>query len=221
MSSDLFEIPQAKPKWSGEKNLGFLGRFNESRKGLELLIKAFPKILDKHPNAKVLVAGPGEKESALKLIPQILQKHFIFLGPLSEEDKVSFFKSISIYVAPNTGGESFGIILAEAIAAGAPIVASDIPAFRYLLDDGKYGALFESENPTSLAHHIIDLLKSQEKRENLRRHGLERAERFDWSQVSDEIMNVYLHARGENEKVLLASESRTWNRFFSREGDSS
>ena len=75
--------------------------------------------------------------------------------------------------------------------------------------------LFRS--PASLAQQIIDLLKNKERREHLRRQGLERAQRFDWSQVSDEIMNVYLHARRENEKVILASESRPWNRLFSRE----
>jgi phosphatidylinositol alpha-mannosyltransferase len=126
---------------------------------------------------------------------------------------------LDIYVAPNTGGESFGIILTEAMAAGVPIVASDIPAFRSLLDEGRYGRLFENENSEKLATSIIELLRKPELRADFTRKGLERAERFDWSQVSDEIMNVYLHARGEDEKVRLVSETRPWNRFFTREDE--
>jgi len=70
-----------------------------------------------------------------------------------------------------------------------------------------------------LAEKIIELFRSQEKRQALSARGLERAQRFDWSAVSDEIMNVYLHARRENEKITLASDSRVWNRLFSREAD--
>ena len=220
ISSNFFASALPRPEWNRGHTIGFIGRFSEPRKGLGILLEALPNIARIFPQVRILIAGPGEGIEAMQSVNPALRNNLQFLGRIDDREKASFLKSLDVYVAPNTGGESFGIILAEAMAAGAPIVASDIPAFRYLLDDGKYGALFENENPTSLAHHIIDLLKSQEKRENLRRQGLERAERFDWSQVSDEIMNVYLHARGENEKVLLASESRTWNRFFSREGDS-
>lgn len=221
ISSNFFASAVARHEWKREHTIGFIGRFSEPRKGLGILLEALPNIARIFPQVRILIAGPGEGLEAMQSVNPALRNNLQFLGRIDDREKASFLKSLDVYVAPNTGGESFGIILAEAMAAGAPIVASDIPAFRYLLDDGKYGALFENENPTSLAHHIIDLLKNQEKRENLRRQGLERAARFDWSHVSDEIMNVYLHARGENEKVLLASESRTWNRFFSREGDSS
>ena len=212
---EKFEIPQAKPEWSGEKNIGFLGRFNENRKGLELLIKSLPKVLAKHPDMKVLVAGPGEKESALKLIPQNLKKYFIFLGPLSEEEKVSFFKSISIYVAPNTGGESFGIILAEAMASHTPIVASDLPAFSSLLDGGKFGKLFRSEDSDALASALNEILSSPEKQAHYARLGFEKAKDLDWENVAESIFNVYELAFATNDGVRLASEKRIWNRFRS------
>lgn len=219
ISADFFGSAQPRPEWQRVNTIGFIGRFSEPRKGLGILLEALPSIARIFPNVRILIAGPGEGIEAMQSINPALRNNLQFLGRINDSEKASFLKSLDLYVAPNTGGESFGIILAEAMAAGAPIVASDIPAFRHLLDDGRYGALFENGNPVSLAEQIIDLLKNQEKREHLRGQGLERARRFDWSQVSDEIMNVYLHARGGNEKVLLASESRSWNRFFSREGD--
>ncbi len=72
-----------------------------------------------------------------------------FLGPLSDADKARFLTSIDLYVAPNTGGESFGIILVEAMAAGAPVLASDLPAFVRVLGEGA-GRLFRNENATAL-----------------------------------------------------------------------
>ncbi|HAG54333.1 MAG TPA: alpha-(1-2)-phosphatidylinositol mannosyltransferase, partial [Actinobacteria bacterium] len=118
--------------------------------------------------------------------------------------------------APNTGGESFGIILTEAMASGVPIVASNIPAFSQLLEDGKYGLLFENENASDLAEKLIRLLKDKELAGSYSELGSEYAKRFDWAQVGDEIMNVYLHARGEDEKVTLLSEARPWSRLFTR-----
>ena len=219
ISSDFFSSALPRTEWQREHTIGFIGRFSEPRKGLGILLEALPTVARIFPHVRILIAGPGEGIEAMQSVNPALRNNLQFLGRIDDREKASFLKSLDLYVAPNTGGESFGIILAEAMAAGAPIVASDIPAFKQLLGDGQYGALFENENPASLAEQIIDLLKNKERREHLRRQGLERAQRFDWSQVSDEIMNVYLHARRENEKVILASESRPWSRLFSREDE--
>ena len=217
ISSEFFASALHKPEWKRKHTIGFIGRFSEPRKGLGVLLEALPNVARIFPDVRISIAGPGEGLEAMQSVNPALRNTLQFLGRINDDEKAAFLKSLDLYIAPNTGGESFGIILAEAMAAGAPVIASDIPAFRYLLDEGKYGALFENENPASLAEQIINLLKHEEKREHLRAQGLERAKRFDWSQVSDEIMNVYLHARAENEKVVLASESRAWNRFFTRE----
>jgi len=102
------------------------------------------------------------------------------------------------------------------MASGVPIVASDIPAFSHLLEEGKYGLLFENENPADLADKLIRLLKDKDLAQKYSRSGLDHAARFDWNQVGDEIMNVYLHARGEDEKVTLLSDARPWSRLFTR-----
>ena len=144
-----------------------------------------------------------------------------FLGRLSESEKASFFKSIDLYVAPNTGGESFGIILAEAMASGTVILASDLPAFVHVLGSGKYGETFTNEDSHDLARRAISLFKDEQRRDTLSISAKIGAERFDWSSVGPEIMNVYLHARSEGEKVTIGSDSRNWLRLFNREGTNS
>ncbi|MEY4735672.1 MAG: hypothetical protein RL428_1007, partial [Actinomycetota bacterium] len=114
------------------------------------------------------MAGPGDSAEFLESVPSHLHNRFSFLGRISEEEKADFLHSIGVYVAPNTGGESFGIILAEALAAGAAVVASDIPAFEALLGEGRYGSLFASENPGALSKAIVDLLKDGIKRDRLK-----------------------------------------------------
>ena len=123
---------KVRPEWSGE-TLGFMGRFNEPRKGLKVLIDALPIISRFLPNVRVLVAGPGNPDEFLDQIDPQLRSRIQFLGKLTEEEKADFMSSVGAYVGPNTGGESFGIILAEALAGGAAVVASDIPAFAAVL----------------------------------------------------------------------------------------
>ncbi|MFM8843716.1 MAG: glycosyltransferase family 4 protein [Actinomycetota bacterium] len=221
ISTQFFGGADSNPEWKRPHTIGFIGRFSEPRKGLGILLEALPNIARIFPDVKILVAGPGEGIEAMQSVNPALRNKLQFLGRINDAEKAAFLKSLDLYVAPNTGGESFGIILAEAMAAGVPIVASDIPAFRYLLDEGKNGSLFENENAMSLSEAIIDLLKNDAKRQALSERGLDRAQRFDWGQVSDEIMNVYMHARAPEEKVKLSSDTRSWARFFSREDESS
>ncbi|MTA80065.1 MAG: glycosyltransferase [Actinobacteria bacterium] len=203
--------------WSGN-TLGFIGRFEEPRKGLQVLLDALPIIARFAPDVKVFVAGPGDPREIEKTIHPELRRRFEFLGKISETEKADFMSSIAIYVAPNTGGESFGIILAEALAGGACVVASDIPAFESLLGGGEYGALFTSEDSTDLAKTIIDLLRDEVKRGELARKGKEHAQIFDWDVVAQDIFSIYEMAMVGGEKITLASESRSWNRFISRDG---
>lgn len=204
-----------KPEWSGE-TLGFMGRFNEPRKGLKVLIDALPIISRFLPNVRVLVAGPGEPEEFLKEIDPQLRGRIQFLGRLSENEKADFMTSVGAYIAPNTGGESFGIILAEALAGGAAVVASDIPAFRALLQEGKYGKLFNSEDSTDLAKVIIDLLRDRDERDQLAKLGQDYAQRFDWDVVAENIFEVYEMAIVGNGKVGLVADNRPWNRIWNR-----
>ncbi len=206
----------AQPKWQGN-TIGFLGRFEEDRKGLPVLLDALPIISRFIPDIRVLIAGPGDSDEVLVKVDSQLRDRIEFLGKISEAEKADFLASISLYIAPNTGGESFGIILAEAMAGGATVVASNIPAFADVLGDGQFGALFESENSESLAKVVIDLLRDQEKRKELASAGATHAQRFDWSQVGEEIFEVYELAMVSGRKVSLSSENRSWTRFLGRD----
>ena len=204
-------------KWAGN-TIGFIGRFEEPRKGLQVLLDALPIIARFAPDVRVLVAGPGDSEEVLKSIDAQLRHRFEFLGRISETEKADFMSSVAIYVAPNTGGESFGIILAEALAGGACVVASDIAAFDSLLGGGEYGALFTSEDSTDLAKTIIDLLRDENKRHEVSVKGKEHAQIFDWEVVAEQIFSIYEMAMVGGEKITLTSENRSWNRFLSRDG---
>ena len=203
-------------KWQGN-TIGFIGRFEEPRKGLSVLLAALPVIARFAPDVKVFVAGPGDPTDVEKSIDPQLRHRFEFLGKISEQEKANFMSSVSIYVAPNTGGESFGIILAEALAGGACVVASDIPAFEDLLGHGQFGALFKSEDSTDLAKVIIDLLRDDNKRSELATLGRSRGQSFDWEIIAEQIFSVYEMSIVGSEKVKLASDTRSWNRFLTKD----
>lgn len=114
-----------------------------------------------------------------------------FLGMVSDEDKARLLRSVDVYVAPNTGGESFGIILVEAMSAGAPVLASDLDAFAQVLDQGAAGELFANEDADALAAAAIRLLGDPERRAELSERGTAHVRRFDWSTVGADILAVY------------------------------
>ena len=214
--ADNYRDGSSRAQWQGN-TVGFLGRFEEDRKGLPVLLDALPIISRFIPDIRVLIAGPGDSEEVLTKVDPQLRHRVEFLGKISEEDKADFLASVSLYIAPNTGGESFGIILAEAMAGGAAVVASDIPAFADVLGHGQYGALFESENSENLAKVIIDLLRDETKRKELAAAGKVHAQRFDWGQVGEEIFEVYELAMVSGQKVSLTSENRSWTRLLGRD----
>ena len=214
--ADRYADGTSQEKWSGN-TIGFIGRFEEPRKGLSVLVDALPVISRFAPDVKVFVAGPGNPEDVIESIDPQLRQRFEFLGKISESEKADFMSSVAVYVAPNTGGESFGIILAEALAGGACVIASDIPAFDDLLGQGEYGALFESESSTELAKVVIDLLRDEKKRKELSSRGKERAKKFDWKVVAEQIFSVYEMSIVGSQKVRLASDTRPWNRFLGKE----
>jgi len=214
--ADNYRDGSPRSEWQGN-TIGFLGRFEEDRKGLPVLLDALPIISRFIPDVRVLIAGPGDSEEVLEKVNPQLRNRVEFLGKISEEDKADFLASVSLYIAPNTGGESFGIILAEAMAGGAAVVASDIPAFVDVLGNGEFGALFESENSESLAKVVIDLLRDKNKREELAKSGAVHAQRFDWSQVGEQIFEVYELAVVSGQKVSLSSDSRSWARLLGRD----
>ncbi|MGW2345580.1 glycosyltransferase family 4 protein [Streptomyces sp. NPDC001661] len=171
--------------------IGFIGRIDEPRKGLPVLMKALPKILAERPQTRLLVAGRGDEDEAVASLPKEMRDRVEFLGMVSDEDKARLLASVDVYVAPNTGGESFGIILVEAMSAGAPVLASDLDAFAQVLDQGAAGELFTNEDADTLAVAALRLLGDPERRAELRARGSKHVRRFDWSTVGADILSVY------------------------------
>ncbi|MGW6537642.1 glycosyltransferase family 4 protein [Streptomyces sp. NPDC055011] len=187
---DFFAGAEPKEAWQGE-TLGFIGRIDEPRKGLPVLMRALPRILTERPGARLLVAGRGDEEEAVASLPPEMRSRVEFLGMVSDEDKARLLRSVDVYVAPNTGGESFGIILVEALSAGAPVLAADLDAFAQVLDQGAAGELFANEDADALADAAIRLLGDPARRAELSRRGSAHVRRFDWSTVGADILAVY------------------------------
>jgi phosphatidylinositol alpha-mannosyltransferase len=174
--------------WPGEGNaIGFVGRIDEPRKGLDTLLDAMPYLWRDRPQLRLLVAGPGELDHPV-------DDRVVLLGQVDEETKARVYRSVDVFVAPNTGGESFGIILLEAMAAGAPVVASDLDAFRRVLettDGGSAGLLATVGDPESIAHACLTILASDTRSVHMRRTGEHVVRRYDWTVVAREVVRVY------------------------------
>ncbi len=169
----------------------FLGRIDEPRKGLDVLLKAMPQIVERFGEIRLLVAGPGDIGGVRASLDPTVSPHVGFLGLVTEDDKVRAFKSADVYIAPNTGGESFGIVLLESMAAGTPVLASDIEAFSKVLENGTSGALFANGDSVDLATQLEALLIDAPRCEALRIEGFRRSREFDWASVARDIVRVY------------------------------
>ncbi|KPJ73939.1 hypothetical protein AMJ52_02515 [candidate division TA06 bacterium DG_78] len=177
----------------------FVGRF-EPRKGLKYLLQAFPMILDEFPTAKLIVVGRGFLERYYRqYIEEHIKENVIFVGHVSPEDLPRYYASCDIYCSPATGAESFGIVLLEAMATAKPIVASNIPGYKTVLEDGKEGLFFKARNPTSLAEKINQLLMDKSSMKKMGIDGREKSLRYDWKIVSKQVLDFYsevLHQKG-------------------------
>lgn len=176
--------------WPGEGgSIGFLGRLDEPRKGLGVLLEAFTHLAPSRPGLRLLVAGPGHPD--LSGVPQELRERVVLLGRLDDADKVRAYHCADLFCAPNLGGESFGIVLTEAMASGAAIVASDIPAFDAVLNGGEAGELFRVGDAEHLAERAAALLDDPDRRAELSRAARAAVRAYDWDTVAADIAHVY------------------------------
>jgi len=195
-----FADAQPLPGWPGAcragegGTVGFLGRFTEPRKGFPVLRDAFVGLAAQRPGLRLLVAGPGDEEDLYEGVPIELRERITFLGRVSEEDKARMLRSVDLYVAPNIGGESFGMILTEAMAAGATVVASDLDAFRRVLDGGCAGELVRTGDAADLQHALARLLDDPQRRIELAECGRQAVAAFDWPVVARRVLEVYATA---------------------------
>lgn len=194
--TSAYATASTKDEWLGTSTsptIGFLGRMGEERKGFAVFARAASLILKRFPQARFLCVGDGEHDGRkiLASVSEELIAHTEFLGRISEEDKASFYKSLTVYVAPQTGGESFGIVLAEAMAAGCATVASDLKAFQAVSRQGKAATLFTNGDTQDCARAITELIEDDGARARLCVEGEARARDYDWSRVTSSVLSVY------------------------------
>ncbi len=216
LGSDAVEIPNgvdvdtfaSAPLLPGyprpDRSVLFLGRFDEPRKGMTVLLGALPALVERFGGIEVLVVGRGD-EDELRAAAGPLAGHLRFLGQVGDDEKASAMRSADVYCAPNTGGESFGIVLVEAMAAGTAVVASDLDAFRRVLNDGEAGRLVAVDDPEALAEGLIDVLADDATRRRYIACAAEAVRRYDWSVVAAQIMRVYDTVAGSGIKVQVES----------------
>ena len=209
VDTSFFIDAHPRPTYPGNgKTLVFLGRVDEPRKGLEILLSAFPKVRKEFPNLRLLIAGPGDAEELIDEVPLADRLAISHIGRISNVQKPDVFASGTVYVAPNTGGESFGIVLLESMASGTPVVASDLPAFVRVLENGKSGVTFKNEDPEDLAQVLIETLRDENKLAALKAAGYARASQFDWALVATRVLEIYesVHLPGIKVEPDLAGQ---------------
>jgi phosphatidyl-myo-inositol alpha-mannosyltransferase len=183
-------------------NILFVGRLEE-RKGLIHLLKAYIRLRKRRVDARLLVCGAGPKLREYRRYVGLRGIRDVeFLGRVSDEEKVRYFASADIFCAPNTGQESFGIVLLEAMAAGVPIVASDIHGFKRVVERNVQGLLVEPRNPRALAAALYALARDPDLRHEMGDAGRARAPEFSWDRVTEQIVDFYYQTR---ERVLASS----------------
>ncbi|MGE5264699.1 MAG: glycosyltransferase family 4 protein [Acidobacteriota bacterium] len=191
-----FSAPDIQPieRFSdGRPNILYVGRMDK-RKGFRHLLRAYPYIKQIVPDARLIVVGAySDKDKAPFLRYARAHKlHGVhFVGYVSPQEVARFYRTATVFCAPNTGFESFGIILLEAMAAGVAIVASDITGFRAVLENGSEGLLVPPGNELAIARAIIDLLKSPERRAQMGEHGKRKAATYDWSIIAQRVLAYY------------------------------
>lgn len=195
---DRFRDAEPDARWQGAPDrptIGYLGRLDEPRKGVQVLLGAVRQVRRHHPGARFLVAGRGDIDAALA-DAGLARDEIEYLGEISEQDKAALFASLDLYVAPQTGGESFGIVLVEAMSGGAGVVASDLSAFRAVLDDGGSGWLFRTGDPGDLARALDEALSDPPRTQALRAAASAAVVRYDWSTVAMRVLDVYRMVTG-------------------------
>ena len=189
---DRYDAAPVRDDWRGTgPTVAFVGRIDEPRKGLPLLLEAFPGIAEAVPGTRLLVVGGGDVSAARRRVPQALRDDVVFLGAASDEEKASALRTADLYIAPNSGGESFGIVLIEAMAAGTAVLASDLPAFGRVLGDGRFGTIFRNGDVRDLCAQAVRLLGDAAERQRLTKAADEVVRRYDWSAVAARIVQVY------------------------------
>ena len=189
--------------------VGFVGRYDEPRKGMPVLLAALRTLARARPGLRLLVVGDGDAAALRRAAGPELAARIRVLGGLGDDGKAAMLASVDVLCAPAIGGESFGIVLTEALAAGTPVVASDLDAFRLGLDGGQAGVLVAAGVPAALSSAVGDLLDDPGRRAALAVAGRRRAAMWDWPVVARRVLQVYESAVAADPRRLAPGAGLT------------
>lgn len=187
-SQDLSPIKEFQ---DGMKNILFVGRL-EKRKGLKYLLSAYSQLKWDWPKIRLIVLGTGklDKEST-QIVGSRRLDDIIFIDWVNNSTKIRYFKTCDIFCSPAIGNESFGIVLLEAMASGKPIIASDIPGYKSVLENNKQGLLVPPKDDLAIASSISKLLENPSLCTELGQNGIVKAKEYDWNIIGNKINNYY------------------------------
>jgi phosphatidylinositol alpha-mannosyltransferase len=175
----------------GKTNILFVGRL-EKRKGLKYLLEAYGRLKWEQPNIRLLVVGPGTPDrDSFRILGARGLEDVVFAGKVSAEDLARYYASADIFCSPATGAESFGIVLVEAMAAGRPIVASDIEGYNGIVSHGQEGLLFPRKDPEALTKALSLLVENPQLARRLGANGRQTVEKYRWSVVASQVEDYY------------------------------
>lgn len=192
-------LAKPRPEYrDGMLNVVFVGRM-EKRKGVYYLLKAYKRVKKEIPNCRLILVGPGTRLRGKyeRMVEKEKLQDVVFTGFVPSSQLPAFYRSADVFCAPATGGESFGIILLEAMSCGVPVVASDIDGYNSVLTNNQEGLLVPPRNPESLAQAISLLLKDREMRNRLGKAGIQTAYQYSWENVARRVADVYSAAMGK------------------------
>jgi phosphatidyl-myo-inositol alpha-mannosyltransferase len=199
VGAEFFSKPEPLPGYrEGGPTVLFVGRL-EPRKGLVYLVRAFLRLKPSFPRLRLLVVGRDDKhqrEKLMAMVPPRLRPDLLFVGAVPQEDLPSYYASADVFCAPSLGGESFGIVLVEAMAVGLPVVCSNIGGYRDLVRDDQEGLLVPPRDPESLAEALGALLDNPARRAALGEVACQSAARYAPDVVAGQVVEVYQSVLG-------------------------
>ena len=186
--SDAEPLPEL---MDGKTNILFLGRL-EKRKGLKYLLTAYSRLKWDRPNIRLIVVGGGQMDAdCYRIMSERNLQDVLIVGRTSDKMRERYFKSAHIYCSPATGKESFGIVLLEAMAAGAPVVATEIEGYASVVEHGQNGLLVPPKDEEALAQAITAVIDDGNLRQRLVAEGTRTADSFRWERVASRVMDYY------------------------------
>ena len=195
VDTSSFDRPSAPMGYlmDGRPNILFLGRFEEERKGFKFALRSLRRLVQLSPDVRLVVVGHGDASRYSSTIERYgISRNVQFVGPVSDEDRARYMASCQLLMAPNTGGESQGLVVLEALAAGLPVVATNIQAYANVITHGKHGLLVEPDNECDMVQALVTVLSNASMGRSMAECGKLKAAEYSWPKVSSQLVDFYV-----------------------------